>query len=60
LRGTYPDPAVLVDRKVMVVVNLKPRQMKFGLSEGMIFAAGGRVVTFDGAGTTPEPGTKIS
>jgi glutaminyl-tRNA synthetase len=60
LRGTYPDPAVLVDRKVMVVVNLKPRQMKFGLSEGMIFAAGGRVVTFDGAGVTPEPGTKIS
>ena len=60
IRGTYPDPAVLVDRKVMVVVNLKPRQMKFGLSEGMIFAAGGRVVTFDGAGATPEPGTKIS
>jgi glutaminyl-tRNA synthetase len=60
LRGTYPDPAVLVDRKVMVVVNLKPRQMKFGLSEGMIFAAGGRVVTFDAAGNAPEPGTKIS
>ena len=60
LRGTYPDPAVLVDRKVMVVVNLKPRQMKFGLSEGMIFAAGGRVVTFDAAGAAPEPGTKIS
>jgi len=43
-----------------VVINLKPRQMKFGLSEGMIFAAGGRVVTFDAAGTAPEPGTKIS
>ena len=51
---------MLVGRKVIVVVNLKPRQMKFGLSEGMIFAAGGRVVTFDGAGATPEPGTKIS
>jgi methionyl-tRNA synthetase len=60
IRGTYPDPTALVDRKVMVVVNLKPRQMKFGLSEGMIFAAGGRVVTFDSAGATPEPGTKIS
>jgi len=60
IRATYPDPAALVDRKVMVVVNLKPRQMKFGLSEGMIFAAGGRVVTFDNAGATPEPGTKIS
>jgi glutaminyl-tRNA synthetase len=60
LRASYPDPAVLVDRKVMVVVNLKPRQMKFGLSEGMIFAAGGRVVTFDAAGSAPEPGTRIS
>jgi len=60
LRASYPDPAVLVDRKVMVVVNLKPRQMKFGLSEGMIFAAGGRIVTFDAAGAAPEPGTKIS
>jgi glutaminyl-tRNA synthetase len=60
LRGSYPDPALLVDRKVMVIVNLKPRQMKFGLSEGMIFAAGGRIVTFDAAGTAPEPGTKIS
>jgi len=60
LRASYPDPAVLVDRKVMVIVNLKPRQMKFGLSEGMIFAAGGRVVTFDAAGSAPEPGTRIS
>jgi methionine--tRNA ligase beta chain len=60
LRASYPDPAVLVDRKVMVVVNLKPRQMKFGLSEGMIFAAAGRIVTFDPAGSAPEPGTKIS
>ncbi|HEY7371054.1 MAG TPA: glutamine--tRNA ligase/YqeY domain fusion protein [Polyangia bacterium] len=60
LRASYPDPAVLVDRKVMVAVNLKPRQMKFGLSEGMIFAAGGRIVTFDAAGSAPEPGTKIS
>jgi glutaminyl-tRNA synthetase len=60
LRGSYPDPAALVDRKVMVVVNLKPRQMKFGLSEGMIFAAGGRIVTFDAAGAAPEPGTRIS
>jgi len=62
LRAEYPDPAVLVGRKVMVIANLKPRQMKFGLSEGMIFAAGGRVVTFDSdeAGTVPAPGTKIS
>ena len=30
---------MLVGRKVVVVANLKPRQMKFGLSEGMILAA---------------------
>jgi methionyl-tRNA synthetase len=60
LRPSYPDPAVLVGRKVMVAANLKPRQMKFGLSEGMIFAAGGRVVTFDDAAPAPEPGTRIT
>ena len=60
LRAHYPDPAVLVGRKVMVVANLKPRQMKFGLSEGMIFAAGGRIVTFDDGQPAPEPGTKVS
>ncbi len=60
LRAHYPDPAVLVGRKVMVVANLKPRQMKFGLSEGMIFAAGGRIVTFDDGQPAPAPGTKVS
>ncbi len=58
LRAHYPDPAVLVGRKVAVVANLKPRQMKFGLSSGMILAAAGRVVTFDG--DSPKPGDRIS
>ncbi|TGK53188.1 methionine--tRNA ligase [Leptospira bouyouniensis] len=30
----------LVGKKVVVVANLKPRQMKFGLSEGMLLASG--------------------
>lgn len=30
----------MVGRKVLVCVNLKPRKMKFGMSEGMILAAG--------------------
>ncbi len=34
-------PEALVGRLVIVVANLKPRQMKFGLSEGMVCAAGG-------------------
>jgi methionine--tRNA ligase beta chain len=65
LRAYYPDPAVLVGRRVAVVANLKPRQMKFGLSEGMILAGGGgdrphRIVTFDDGDGAPQPGDKIT
>ncbi|MFM8538014.1 MAG: class I tRNA ligase family protein, partial [Planctomycetaceae bacterium] len=37
----FHDPAALVGRLVVVVANLAPRQMKFGLSEGMVAAASG-------------------
>jgi len=37
----FHDPANLVGRLVVVVANLAPRQMKFGLSEGMVVAASG-------------------
>ena len=37
----YKDPAALVGRLVIVVANLKPRKMKFGMSEGMILSAVG-------------------
>ena len=30
----------LVGRKLLVCVNLQPRKMKFGMSEGMVLAAG--------------------
>lgn len=33
-------PETLVGRQVLVCVNLKPRKMKFGMSEGMVIAAG--------------------
>jgi glutaminyl-tRNA synthetase len=64
LRAYYPDPSVLVGQRVAVVANLKPRQMKFGLSEGMILAGGGdgrphRIVTFDDGADAPRPGDKI-
>ncbi len=39
IRAAY-DPASLVDRLVVVVANLKPRKMRFGVSEGMVLAAG--------------------
>jgi methionyl-tRNA synthetase len=34
------DPEALVGRLTVVVANLAPRKMKFGLSEGMVLAAG--------------------
>lgn len=38
IKSAY-DPADLVDKQVIVVANLAPRKMKFGVSEGMIVAA---------------------
>jgi glutaminyl-tRNA synthetase len=61
IRSAYPDPQRLVGRRVMVVANLKPRQMKFGLSEGMILAGVGKkslgIATFD---ADLNPGDKVS
>lgn len=34
------DPATIIGKRIVIVANLKPRQMKFGLSEGMLLAAG--------------------
>jgi methionyl-tRNA synthetase len=41
----FHEPAALVGRLVVVVANLAPRQMKFGLSEGMVVAASGAGAT---------------
>lgn len=40
IRKAY-EPEQLVGRHVILVANLKPRKMRFGVSEGMILAAGG-------------------
>ena len=40
IKGAY-EPESLEGRLVVMVANLKPRQMKFGLSEGMVCASGG-------------------
>lgn len=39
IKAAY-DPATLVGRLVVCVANLKPRKMKFGLSQGMVCASG--------------------
>ncbi len=61
IRAAYPDPTVLLGKKVIVVANLKPRKMSFGMSEGMVLSGSGEtgtfVATFDG---DLLPGDKIS
>ena len=39
IKSAY-DPATLVGRLTVMVANLAPRKMKFGMSEGMVLAAG--------------------
>jgi methionyl-tRNA synthetase len=39
IRAAYP-PESLVGRLIVVVANLEPRKMRFGVSEGMMLAAG--------------------
>ena len=40
IRSAY-DPATLVGRLTVVVANLAPRKMRFGVSEGMVLCASG-------------------
>ena len=59
IKNSY-DPDQLTDRLVVLVNNLEPRKMKFGLSEGMILASSNDdgiylVSPDDGA----EPGMKV-
>lgn len=51
----YYQPEQLVGRLVVMVANLAPRQMKFGLSEGMVVAAGGEGEAYL---LTPDAGAK--
>ncbi|NWA01531.1 methionine--tRNA ligase [Pseudomonas gingeri] len=40
IKSAYPNPAELEGRLTMMIANLKPRKMRFGISEGMVMAAG--------------------
>ena len=48
IKSAY-DPAALVGRLTVMVANLAPRKMKFGVSEGMVLAASGETAA---AGTS--------
>jgi len=60
IKSAY-DPATLVGRLTVMVANLAPRKMKFGLSEGMVLAAsderGGPYILSPDSGA--QPGMRV-
>jgi len=60
IRRAY-EPASLEGRKVVLVANLKPRKMRFGVSEGMILAAGpgGDEIFLLGPDEGAKPGMQV-
>ncbi len=40
IKQAYPEPHELIGKHTVCVANLAPRKMKFGVSEGMVLAAG--------------------
>jgi methionyl-tRNA synthetase len=55
------DPADLVGRHTLMVANLAPRKMRFGVSEGMVLAAGpgGKDIFILSPDAGAEPGMKV-
>jgi len=60
IKAAY-EPETLEGKLVVVVANLKPRKMRFGLSEGMVLAAGpgGKDVFVVSPDSGAEPGMKV-
>ncbi len=60
IRAAY-DPASLVGRLTVMVANLAPRKMRFGVSEGMVLAAGpgGKDIFILEPDQGAEPGMKV-
>jgi len=42
IRCAYSDPSILIGRLTVMVANLAPRKMRFGVSEGMVLCASGK------------------
>ncbi|MBF7141593.1 MULTISPECIES: methionine--tRNA ligase [Pseudomonas] len=61
IKSAYPDPTALEGRLTMMIANLKPRKMRFGLSEGMVLAAGpgGSEIYLLSPDTGAKPGQRI-
>ena len=61
IRAAY-EPADLVGRLTVVVANLAPRKMRFGVSEGMVLAAGpgGKDIFLLSPDSGAEPGMDVT
>ncbi|WP_309676762.1 methionine--tRNA ligase, partial [Pseudomonas sp.] len=61
IKSAYPDPSKLNGRLTMMIANLKPRKMKFGISEGMVMAAGpgGEEIYLLSPDSGAKPGQRI-
>jgi methionyl-tRNA synthetase len=61
IRSSY-DPAALTNRLVILVANLAPRKMRFGVSEGMVLAASGAEpgIFLLAPDSGAKPGMKVS
>ncbi|WP_338502597.1 methionine--tRNA ligase [Erwinia aphidicola] len=61
IRAAYPDPALLVGRLTVMVANLAPRKMRFGISEGMVMAAGpgGKDIFLLSPDSSAQPGQAV-
>ena len=60
IKAAY-EPEALAGKLVVVVANLKPRKMRFGISEGMVLAAGpgGKDIFIVSPDSGAEPGMKV-
>ncbi|MBS9440571.1 methionine--tRNA ligase [Photorhabdus heterorhabditis] len=61
IRSSYPDPKALEGRLTVMVANLAPRKMRFGVSEGMIMAAGpgGKDIFLLSPDSGAQPGMQV-
>ncbi|KPX20605.1 Methionine--tRNA ligase [Pseudomonas syringae pv. delphinii] len=61
IKSAYPDPSKLEGRLTMMIANLKPRKMRFGISEGMVMAAGpgGEEIYLLSPDSGAKPGQRI-
>lgn len=61
IKSAYPDPSALEGRLTLYVANLAPRKMKFGVSEGMVLAAGpgGEEIYLLSPDSDAKPGQRV-